>query len=100
MPESSPIDLIKWLIFAILALPFAVFWLKACIALPGRFRWIRYSEQVARWQKGLCPRCGYDLRATPELCPECGAKVKPARFLTAAVQLSLNKNTRLKKNFE
>jgi len=32
-----------------------------------------------RTRAGLCPKCGYDLRATPGRCPECGREPASAR---------------------
>ena len=43
--------------------------------LRWRFRAIEAYERRERIRKGLCAECGYDLRGTPDRCPECGAAV-------------------------
>jgi hypothetical protein len=45
---------------------------------PTVFALFRARRKRAGWNRGKCDRCGYDLRATPERCPECGT-VPPAQ---------------------
>ena len=51
-----------WLLILLTAVaPLA--WLRSDLARRHRCRRVRHN---------LCPECGYDLRATPGRCPECG----------------------------
>lgn len=52
--------------------PLAV--LFALLPMHALYRVIRRRNRL---EKHECPRCGYDMRATPERCPECGTRARP-----------------------
>jgi hypothetical protein len=55
-------------------------WAAAAAVLPALwllvFAGCRWRER-RQAEAGLCLNCGYDLRATPDRCPECGAVPDP-----------------------
>jgi hypothetical protein len=47
------------------------------VVMTGIFGAWRRRRRVRR---GLCPACGYDLRASPGKCPECGAEARVSQL--------------------
>jgi hypothetical protein len=49
------------------------YWAACVLAtLPAASIWRTNRRRRRLKRAGHCPRCGYDLRATPDRCPECG----------------------------
>jgi len=65
--------------FTLVAVPSIL--VTATLTLPTVFMvgMMIKARRRERWRKASrCTRCGYDLRATPEQCPECGTRVVAA----------------------
>jgi hypothetical protein len=53
------------------------YWAMALVTgVPPGIWLVRDRRSRKRGRARLCPACGYDLRASPDRCPECGREVK------------------------
>ena len=72
-----------WIIFSPYWLPVLLSAILPCVVF------VQMLRQRRRKRTGLCPCCGYDLRASPGRCPECGN-----------TKTLVNNGVRLKRTYE
>lgn len=72
--------LIRWGFFGIVILAIAALMWRL---VDNALNWLydrRYKSGLDRLARGQCPACEYDMRASPERCPECGwRRIAPER---------------------
>jgi hypothetical protein len=74
-PEEKPIGGTFTLEYDVLAVPY---WAMLTLAAILPAAWLRGLLILQRRRAtGCCERCGYDLRASPDRCPECGTQPMP-----------------------
>ncbi len=78
-PSGARYGAFSWIEWRfILRMPHWFVVLLAAILPAWRFGGFARRRRRYRLEHGLCVHCGYDLRGTPERCPECGTPA-PAR---------------------